>query len=125
MSRSLKMLISGFTVAGFAFGAQAQEQPSNPAPAPQAEMQAPVTDADLKAFADTQEDIREIREGFQADREAAKDDAEIKALQTDAQSELDTVIAESPLSMDKLNQIAALIQQDPTVQKRYVEIVQQ
>ena len=46
-------------------------------------------------------------------------------LQSEAQAELDAVIAESPLSVEELNQIATLIQNDQGVQKRYIDIAQQ
>lgn len=125
MSRSFTTLIAGLAMAGLAGSAIAQEQQSAPAPQAQTQMKADVSDAELQEFAAIQEDVRTIRKEFQAGQKAAKDESEVKTLQSEAQAELDSVIAESSLSVEELNQIAALIQQNQSVQKRYVAIAQQ
>lgn len=124
MSRSFTKVIAGLAMLGLAGPAIAQE--TGQAAAPQeSEMKVNVSDADLQEFAEIQSDIRAIREGFKADQQAAETEAEIKTLQTDAQTELDAVIADSPLSVEELNEIALLIQQNQGVQQRYVAIIKQ
>ena len=125
MSHTFKTVIAAMSLSGLAGGAFAQAQQSPQAPAQGAQVQADVSDSDLRQFAGIQADIQTIRETFQADQKATSDEAELTKLQNDAQAELDAVITESPLSVEELNQIATLIQNDQGVQKRYIDIAQQ
>ena len=125
MSHTFRTAIAAMTLSGLAGGAFAQTQQTPQAPAQGTQVQADVSDADLRQFAGIQADIQTIRENFQADQKATSDEAELTALQNDAQAELDAVIAESPLSLEELDQIATLIQSDQGVQERYIDIAQQ
>ena len=86
---------------------------------------ASVTDTQLEQFVNVQQSINEVRTGFSEATKGVEDPDKLKEIQTSAQADLDAVVAESPLSAEQINTIAAKIQQSDSMKARLRDVISQ
>jgi len=112
MSRSLKLAGVAATALGLSALAHGQDAPS-------------ITDTQLEQFVNVQRSINEIRTGFSEDTKGVEDPDKLKEIQTSAQADLDKVVAESPLSAEQINTIAAKVQESDDMKARLRDVLNQ
>ncbi len=94
---------------------------------PQQQQQASieVSDAEVKQFAAVYEESSEIREDYTQQFQQAEDQEEAQKIQREANEEIKAVIEESPLSMERYQEIARATAQDTELRNRILDATQQ
>ncbi|MFP4207479.1 MAG: DUF4168 domain-containing protein [Wenzhouxiangella sp.] len=108
-------------IVALAFGATA-------ALAQQGQMEPPadidVSDQQLEQFADAQVSIIEIQQDFSGRLQGVEDPERAQELQAQANDEMTTAVADAGLDVESFNAIAMAIQNDPELQQRLTEMLQ-
>lgn len=97
--------------------------------AQQGQMQQPpadidVSDQQLEQFADAQVSIIEIQQDFSARLQGVEDPERAQELQVQANEEMTSAVDEAGLDVESFNAIAMAIQNDPELQQRLTEMLQ-
>ena len=110
------------SIGGLATGAHAQESymPSQG----QQQQQINVTDEQLKQFVEAQAAVGELQSKFQSQAQAVETQEERQMLQREANEQMVQAIQQTDLSVEEYNQIASLVQADPQIQQRYMELTE-
>lgn len=126
LSLKNKILMSAATIGllstgGMATVANAQDSYMPPQGQQQ---QMNVTDAQLQEFAEAQAAVGQVQSNFQSQAQAAETQEEMKIIQQQANEQMVQAIQRTDLSLQEYNQLANLVQANPQVQQRYMELVQ-
>ena len=97
--------------------------------AQQSQMQQPpadidVSDQQLEQFADAQVSIIEIQQDFSERLQGVEDPERAQELQVQANEEMTSAVDEAGLDVESFNTIAMAIQNDPELQQRLTEMLQ-
>jgi hypothetical protein len=84
-----------------------------------------LSDKKLNQFIGAYSDVQTIREDFSAKVQGVQDRSRVQALQQKAQSEMIEAVQEAGLSVPEYNQIAALMDSDPTLRQKVLDGVKQ
>ncbi len=123
---TLSMMTAGLL--SFSVGAFAQEYSREYSPTdtpPTAPGTVEVSEYDLKKFAKAQTAISEIQQDFAGRLQGVDDPSEAHELQTKANEEMVEAVEEVGLDVESFNQIAMSIQNDPALQQRLNELLQE
>ncbi|MEX2616751.1 MAG: DUF4168 domain-containing protein [Alphaproteobacteria bacterium] len=112
----------GLLTGGVSAVANAQDR-SVP-PQGQQQQQVNVTTEQLQEFAKAQAAIGEVQAQFQRQAQGVESQEKIQSLQQQANEQMVEAVQETDLSVQEYNQIANLIQADPQVRQRYMELAQ-
>lgn len=102
----------------------AKAQDNTMPPQGQQQQQMNVTDAQLQEFAQAQAAVGQVQSKFRAQAQAVETQEEIKAIQQQASQQMVQAIQQTDLSVQEYNQIANLVQANPQVREKYMELVQ-
>jgi hypothetical protein len=102
----------GYITTTHAQSTQAQQQQTN------------VSDAQLQEFAKARAAVFLVQEQFQGQAANITSQDEMVTLQQQANEQMVQAIQATDLNVEQYNQIASLVQADPQVQKRYMELAQ-
>lgn len=94
---------------------QAQEQPE----------QIDVSDQQLQQFADAQVEISSIQQEFSGRLQGVEDPEEAHELQLEANEQMTAAVEDAGLDVESFNQIAMAIQNDPELQQKLTELLEQ
>lgn len=83
-----------------------------------------VTDAQLQEFAEAEAAVRQVQSKFQGQMQSVETQAEMQAIQQQASQEMTQAIQQTDLNVQEYNQIVSLVQTNPEVQKRYIQLTQ-
>ncbi len=127
---SLKSLATGAALL-LALPAFAQDYPADQGEPPPAQQQPPaeeaatadsVTDSELEEFATAMEKVDEIRTTAQSELASAEDPEQAQAVQDEATKKMMGAIEETDISVERYNEIARGLMQDPGLQARLQSI---
>lgn len=104
---------------GFATDSNAQ---NNTAPPAAQQQQMNVNDAQLQEFAQAQAAIREVQTKYQGQAKAIETQEEMQTLQQKASQEMVQAIRSTDLTVQQYNQIANLVQSNPQIREKYMEV---
>lgn len=133
LRNSLKL----FTVTiALLFGMAATAQQQGQQQPPQQQQQQPpqqqqqpetidVSDEQLEQFADAQVEIASIQQDFSARLQEVDDPEKAHDLQLEANEEMTAAVEEAGLDVESFNQIAMSIQNDPDLQQKLTEMLEQ
>ena len=82
------------------------------------QQQAAISDDDLKTFAVAAKDVQRINQDYVPAYQAAKDDNQRTAIQTEAMGKMAQAVKDRGLSVDKYNQIVTAAQADPQIARK-------
>lgn len=118
-------LASLMLAGSLAFSAQAVAQDIAPEPetAPVVQ-QNQYTDQELDMFASSYQAIMEVREKYAAELEAVEDEDKSQALIAKANEEINNLVGRYGLSVEKYNEIAQSLQNDPELVQRVMDKLQ-
>lgn len=118
-------LASLMLAGSLAFSAQAVAQDRAPEPetAPVVQ-QNQYTDQELDMFASSYQAIMEAREKYAAELEAVEDEDKSQALIARANEEINNLVGRYGLSVEKYNEIAQSLQNDPELVQRVMDKLQ-
>lgn len=116
------MAVGLFSVAGAADMANAQD--GSYMPPQEQQTQVDVSGAELEEFARAQMAISQIQSQYQNQVSDVETQAEMTTLQQQANEQMVQAIEETELSVEQYNQIAQAIQADPTLQEKYMNMIQ-
>lgn len=118
-------LASLMLAGSLAFSAQVAAQDIAPEPetAP-AVQQNQYTDQELDMFASSYQAIMEVREKYAAELEAVEDEDKSQALIAKANEEINNLVGRYGLSVEKYNEIAQSLQNDPELVQRVMDKLQ-
>lgn len=118
-------LASLMLAGSLAFSAQAVAQDIAPEPetAPVVQ-QNQYTDQELDMFASSYQAIMEAREKYAAELEAVEDEDKSQALIARANEEINNLVGRYGLSVEKYNEIAQSLQNDPELVQRVMDKLQ-
>lgn len=118
-------LASLILAGSLAFTAQVAAQDIAPEPetAP-AVQQNQYTDQELDMFASSYQAIMEVREKYAAELEAVEDEDKSQALIAKANEEINNLVGRYGLSVEKYNEIAQSLQNDPELVQRVMDKLQ-
>lgn len=105
----------------FAGSALAQEQ----APPQQQQEQIDVSDQQLEQFAEAQVEISNIQQEFSGRLQGVEDPEEAHELQLEANEQMTSAVEEAGLDVESFNQIAMAIQNDPELQQKLTELLEE
>lgn len=114
--------IGALATGGLATSASAQD--SYMPPASQQQQPANVDKAQLQEFAEAEAAIRQVQTKYEGQARAAKTQKEMQTLQKQASQEMVQAIKSTDLSLQEYNQIANLVQSNPQIRQKYLEMVQ-
>jgi GTP1/Obg family GTP-binding protein len=83
-----------------------------------------VSDQQLEQFADAQVSIIEIQQDFSERLQGVEDPERAQELQTQANEEMTSAVDEAGLDVESFNAIAMAIQNDPDLQQRLTQMLQ-
>ncbi|MFW5815943.1 MAG: DUF4168 domain-containing protein [Wenzhouxiangella sp.] len=83
-----------------------------------------VSDQQLEQFADAQTSIIEIQQDFSERLQGVEDPERAQELQVEANEEMTSAVDEAGLDVESFNAIAMAIQNDPELQQRLTEMLQ-
>ncbi|NEZ03838.1 DUF4168 domain-containing protein [Wenzhouxiangella sp. XN201] len=84
-----------------------------------------VSDQQLEQFAEAQVEIASIQQDFSARLQEVDDPEKANELQLEANEEMTAAVEEAGLDVESFNQIAMSIQNDPELQQKLTEMLQQ
>ncbi|NBB92005.1 MAG: DUF4168 domain-containing protein [Gammaproteobacteria bacterium] len=84
-----------------------------------------VSDQQLEQFADAQTAIMGIQQDFSSRLQEVEDPEKARDLQRQANEEMTSAVEETGLDVESFNQIAMAIQNDPELQQKLTEMIQQ
>lgn len=84
-----------------------------------------VSDQQLEQFADAQIEIASIQQDFSGRLQEVEDPEKAQELQRKANEEMTTAVEDAGLDVESFNQIAMAIQNDPELQQKLTEMLQQ
>jgi len=113
------LLAPGAFTAAQEYGNPAQDGAAGQPPSTQ------LSDKKLNQFIGAYSDVQTIREDFSAKVQGVQDRSRVQALQQKAQSEMIEAVQEAGLSVPEYNQIAALMDSDPTLRQKVLDGVKQ
>jgi hypothetical protein len=99
-----------------------QEQPAPP-PAPQAQPAVEVSDADIQKFAEIYVDVETTRAQVAEEMNATEEEVPAEEAQLRLHEELAATIEEHGWSVDRYNQVASAISNDPEKRDKAVELI--
>lgn len=118
--------VSLFTATmAFSTGALAQQAQQGQQPPPQPEAATNVSDAELESFVDARQSIVEIQSEYSEKLQGAEDPEKANELQQEANEEMIGAVQEAGLDVDSFNSIAMAIQNDPKLQERMQDFMEQ
>lgn len=121
-TRNLILSILSAIALSFSAAALAQQgQPMEPAqPEP-----VDVSDTELEQFVDAQAGISSIQQDFSQRLEGIEDPEQAHELQVQANEEMIAAVEEAGLDVESFNAIAMAIQNDPELQQKLTEMMQE
>jgi len=84
-----------------------------------------VSDQQLEQFAEAQTEIAGIQQDFSSRLQEVEDPEKARDLQRQANEEMTSAVEEVGLDVESFNQIAMAIQNDPELQQKLTEMLQQ
>lgn len=99
-------------------GTQAPQQAAPQAPMPESNQAADFSEADLKKFADVQEDLEGIRSEYSGRLESTEDPDQAAQLQQEASQKMVQTVQDKGLDVDTYSNIALAIQSDPELRDK-------
>ena len=90
----------------------------------QGQQQMNVTDAQLQEFAEAEAAVRQVQSKFQAQAQAVETEAEMQAIQNQANQQMVQAIERTDLSIQEYHQIANAVQANPQLREKYMNMVQ-
>lgn len=110
----------------FGMAATAQQQGQQQPPQQQAQPETiDVSDQQLEQFAEAQVEIASIQQDFSARLQEVDDPEKAHDLQLEANEEMTAAVEEAGLDVESFNQIAMSIQNDPELQQKLTEMLEQ
>lgn len=107
-------------------GEEAPEQQSpqgqQQAPAAQQDQQLDVSDEELRAFAQANEQLQQVAEDARADMQDAEGQQQAQQVRDDFRDELTRIVREAGLDTARYNEIRSAVQSDPDLRNRFLEI---
>lgn len=113
-------------------------QPEAPTPPPQQQQERPqpqmpqqqqanieVSDAEVDKFANVYNQTADVRQEYTQKLQNAEDQQEAQQIQREANEEIKSVIEESPLTVERYQEIARATAQDTELRQRILEATQQ
>lgn len=113
-------------------------QPEAPSPPPQQQQERPqpqmpqqqqanieVSDAEVDKFANVYNQTADVRQEYTQKLQNAEDQQEAQQIQREANEEIKAVIEESPLTVERYQEIARATAQDTELRQRILEATQQ
>lgn len=125
MPRSISSFLTAAVLAASLSPVMAVAQTA-PAAQPPAQMQPAIkpTDAQLEKFASASQKVSVVADEYRPKLQAAKDDSARQQVYREADEKMVKVVQADGLTVDEFNGIGQAVQQDPTLRKRVVDIVQ-
>lgn len=110
-----------------AFGSSviAQEQQAQQGQAQPPAEDINVSDQQLQQFADAQVEISSIQQEFSGRLQGVEDPEEAHELQLEANEQMTAAVEDAGLDVESFNQIAMAIQNDPELQQKLTELLEQ
>lgn len=102
-----------------------QTQDQRQAPGAQQEQQLDVTDEELRAFAEANEELQQVAEDARSDMQEAEGQQEAQQVRDDFQEELARIVEDAGLDTARYNEIRGAVQRDPDLRNRFLEIRQE
>ena len=96
----------------------AQQAPAGNAPAQQMQ-QIDVSDSQMQAFANVQQQLQTLQQQYQAEAEKAENKQAASALMQKANQHATQVVKQSPLTVKEYKQIVMLLPHDQELQQQY------
>jgi len=124
MQRPLQALLSAAILAAGLAAAPAYAQSAAPAQPPAAPAIKP-SDAQLEKFAGASQKVALVADEYRPRVQAAQDDGTRQQLLKEADQKMVSVVNADGMTVDEFNGISLAIQQDPTLQQRVMQMVQQ
>lgn len=84
-----------------------------------------VSDQQLQQFADAQVEISSIQQEFSGRLQGVEDPEEAHQLQLEANEQMTAAVEDAGLDVESFNQIAMAIQNDPELQQKLTELLEQ
>lgn len=113
--------IGVLSTGGLVTSASAQ---NNTAPPPaQQQQQINVDEAQLHEFAAAEAAVRQVQTKYEGQAQAIETQEEMQTLQQQASREMVQAIQSTDLTVQEYNQIANLVQADPQLREKYMEMV--
>lgn len=104
-------------------------QPQQERPQPQMPQQqqanVDVSDAEVQKFADVYNETAEVRQEYTQKLQNAEDQQEAQQIQREANEEIKAVIEDSPLTVERYQEIARATAQDTELRQRILEATEQ
>lgn len=102
-----------------------QERPQPQMPQQQQQADIDVSDKEVQKFADVYNETAEVRQKYTQQLQNAEDQQEAQNIQREANEEIKSVIEESPLTVDRYQEIARATAQDTELRQRILEATEQ
>jgi Domain of unknown function (DUF4168) len=106
------LLVPGFTLA--------QESPKQPA-----SDQQKVSGAELQSFAKAYVKYHKIREQYEPQLKAAKDQQQSKKIQDEANNKIKDALAKEHLTVQNYNRVFTLVNNDETLRKKAMKLIEE
>lgn len=125
LRKMFTLMTLGFALAfGASAIAQEQQQQQGEYQAQEPE-QIEVSDQQLEQFADAQTEISSIQQEFSGRLQGVEDPEKAHELQLEANEQMTEAVEEAGLDVESFNQIAMAIQNDPELQQKLTELLEE